>query len=75
MKPLVMRTKKLFQRGVKPSAELFNQLELPDNIYVLQAHTSCHGYSISRNACPSTRWAEMKFQAVMRKTPHTWSHS
>ena len=40
VKPPVMRTKKLLHRGVKPSAESFNEPELPDNIYVLQAHTS-----------------------------------
>ena len=34
-----MRTKMLFQRGVKPSAELFNEPDLPNNIYVLQPHT------------------------------------
>ena len=40
VKQPIMRTKKLFQPGVKPLTELFNELDLPDNIYVLQAQTS-----------------------------------
>ena len=39
-KPLVMWTKKLFQRVVTPSLELFHDPQVPHDIYVLQAYTS-----------------------------------
>ena len=65
VKPLVMETKKLSQRGVKPNLEIFHDPRLLDNIFVLQAHVS--GLPMLYGSLA------MRYFAVTRSIPSTFS--
>ena len=54
VKPLVMKTTKLFQRGVNRSEDNFHDPDLPADIFVLQAHVS---------------WLPELYQFLLRTSP------